>query len=80
MRINNNKIDLHIVTYYMSDDPEFKGDYTKMEIYSGEELLKTYGDAYHDHGGEKVDGFLDGLQAVGYTIFLTRENRIDEDL
>lgn len=64
----------------MPDDLKFRGDYTKKEIYSGDKLLKSYGDAYHDNGNEKSDGFLDCLECLDYTVNLTRENRVDEDL
>lgn len=51
---------LIVVTHYAFGG--IGGDYESVSIESEQgEVLKSYGDYYHDKGDEKVQGFLDGL-------------------
>lgn len=59
---------IEIRTRYGSDDPEFKYDYYAVDIYINDQLIKSYGDDYHDKGYEKACGWLDGFIA-GHAYF-----------
>lgn len=51
------------VTHYPDTDPECGSDYYDVELIdraTGKQIV-AYGDAYHDRGSEKMDGFLDAL-------------------
>lgn len=55
---------LKIVTHYFRTDPQFLGDYTSVEIYLDAVKLVEYGDAYHDKGRDKAQGFVDAVTAL----------------
>ena len=52
---------LTIITHYAENDPEFTSDYHSIGIYIDGELVREYGDSYHDKGKEKVEGYLNAL-------------------
>ena len=52
---------VRVVTHYCERDPECIGDYDGIEIFVDNQLVKTYGDYYHDKGSEKAEGFVEGL-------------------
>lgn len=55
-------------------------DPLRYEIEIDGEIVKTYGDDYHDDGGAKADGFVEGYaQAKGWKNYLyTFESKIDK--
>ena len=53
-------------THYAEDDTGFHGDYYAVVLLDGlGEEIAAFGDAYHDKGLEKSDGFLAGA-AYGF--------------
>lgn len=62
----NEKKNVTVITHFDKDeDPDCSGDYREIEIKIEDEFttwIETYGDAYHDRGKEKVEGFIDGLK------------------
>ena len=47
------------------EDDDFGGDYWDLEILDENgACIKTYGDAYHDRGSDKAEGFIDGMRYV----------------
>ena len=48
-------------THYFEDDTSFLGDYAEVcVLVDGEEVVR-YGDASHERGRERADGFVSGL-------------------
>jgi ABC-type sugar transport system substrate-binding protein len=55
---------LTIITRYDKEDPDCGGDYAEVIIKEGKTVLATYGDAYHDNGQEKTQGFIDAVRKL----------------
>lgn len=55
---------LKIVTHYFETDPRFLGDYTSVEVHLDGVKVVEYGDAYHDKGQDKAQGFVDAVKAL----------------
>ena len=49
-----------ITTHFFTSDPECNGDYCKVTVKLSGTLIREYGDAYHDNGAHKAEGFVDG--------------------
>lgn len=64
---------LTVITHYCKDDPEFMGDYTSITVKKGDVVLAAFGDAYHDEGQAKLDGFIRGLRLAGWDVEVTEQ-------
>lgn len=54
---------LCVVTHYHVSDAECIGDYCEVTIHNAAgDVIKTYGDHYHDKGLTKAEGFVDCLK------------------
>lgn len=60
-----NKAGAVVTAHYPNTDPDMISDYYDIEIQvtlpEGRKIKKAYGDAYHDKGHEKTEGFVDCL-------------------
>jgi hypothetical protein len=67
------------IVHYAEDDQGFHGDYFAVTLKDGlGEVIARFGDAYHDSGMEKADGFFLGAAwAFGREIKVLRENVAD---
>lgn len=70
-------LNIEIITHYAEDDEEFNSDYYSIDLMINGKLAATYGDYYHDKGKEKVEGFFDALNYLGYKMKLTETNVAD---
>jgi hypothetical protein len=52
---------IEIRTHYAKDDPDCISDYCSVELFVDDNLVKTYGDAYHDDGRIKARAFAEGI-------------------
>lgn len=69
-----------IVAHYPIDDTDFSGDYYDIELFIEGNLVKKFGDYYHDKGHVKVEAFLEGVAfASGKPIELTKTDVADRD-
>lgn len=62
-----NKLDtiIHItqIIHYSEDDKDFGGDYYSIQLKDDtNKVIASFGDWYHDHGMQKVDGFIAGIE------------------
>ncbi len=55
---------IKVLTHYFEDDPTFIGDYTSVEVFLDDLKVVEYGDAYHDRGAQKADGFVDAVSHI----------------
>ena len=55
-------MDILITEHYNKEDKLFERDYLSIDIEVDGQLIKEYGDYYHDKGYEKMLGFLDALK------------------
>ena len=66
--------------HYSVEDPECGSDYYSIEILDAAgKVLQSYGDAYHDKGWEKAEGFLDAMRAFDLLDTVTREDVADAE-
>ena len=75
---------LHVYYHYPEEDSEFLGDYLSIFVYSNYSPTKDtwclvevlrLGDAYHDSGREKLEGFIAGVEwASGKKVTVYRTN------
>jgi|GEM_PF-6372807 len=75
MKLENIK-SVEIVTHFLKDDPECICDYTSVDILINGKRVEDYGDAYHDRGDEKVDGFLDALKFLGVDLSIVKRTEV----
>jgi len=70
---------MKVVWHYEEEDKEFDSDYSCIDLFDEEgNLVWRFGDAYHDSGHEKLDGFIDGIVwATGEQVELVREQIAD---
>jgi hypothetical protein len=69
-----------IVTHYEKSDKKFMGDYSDIELFIDDKLVKTFGDYYHDKGSEKVEAFIEGVEwATGASLKVTKKQVADRD-
>jgi len=75
-------IKFKVVTHYPEDDPSFDTDYCSVDLYRDDELIKQWGDYYHDDGAVKCDAFIEGYtEAVGsQNVTVKRDNVADYEL
>jgi hypothetical protein len=52
---------VQIIFHYPNTDQDCDGDYYYVEIKVDGQIIKSYGDYYHDHGQDKAHAFLEGL-------------------
>jgi len=64
--------------HYPKSDRKHEGDYWQIHIKGGSELLKTYGDYYHDKGYEKALGFIDGVEYVSGNKIKTKVKHVSD--
>jgi hypothetical protein len=53
-----------IVIHYAIEDKECDGDYISVDIIFNNKKVKSYGDAYHDHGLQKALAFVEGCEFI----------------
>lgn len=57
-----------ITTHFYKTDPEMWGNYAGVSVHAtfpdGSVIAQDYGDAYHDRGYERANGFVDALTAI----------------
>ena len=53
---------IKVITHFFDNDPECGGDYQSIEVIINNKLVEEYGDYYHDHSQDKIEGFLNGLK------------------
>ena len=63
------------VTWYAEDDRDHSGDYWDIHLYVNGVFTEGFGDAYHDRGGDVLDGYLKGLESLGFTLEQTFEKK-----
>ncbi len=70
---------LKIVTHYFEEDSQFHGDYAGVEVLLDGAKLVEYGDAYHDRGLDKAQGFVDAVVSLlgAANVAVTREQVAD---
>ena len=73
--------ELRVVTHFSKEDPECAGDYWSVEVFDeAGKSIATFGDAYHDKGEHKIEGFLKGVAwLTGVSPAVTREDVADID-
>jgi len=52
-----------ILTHYPVDDPDCTGDYCSVDVLVDGELVRQYGDWYHDKGDVQARAFVEGFLA-----------------
>lgn len=55
---------LTVTTHYFESDPEFLGDYAEVSISLDGKTLRVFGDACHERGRERAEGFVEGFSAA----------------
>ena len=55
-------MDIVIRTHFMRDDPKCEWDYTRVEVIIDGDIVRNYGDAYHDRGAIRADAFVEGFK------------------
>ena len=72
---------LTIVTHFHRDDPKFLSDYAYVDVILDGKLAATWGDASHERGLERAEGFQAGVVAAlnGEAVVVTRERVADYD-
>ena len=53
--------DVEVRTHYFEEDPEYLSDYAEVSLHVDGVEVARYGDAGHDRGREKAEGFVTGL-------------------
>ena len=53
-----------VILLYATDDEDCSSDYYGVEILQDGKIIQEYGDAYHDNGREKMEGFFDALSWI----------------
>lgn len=53
---------LKFVWHYCKEDKTFCGDYHSVEVFLNSKKVYEYSDDYHEHAGDKIDGFIEGLK------------------
>lgn len=53
-----------VILLCATDDPDCSSDYYGVEILQDGKIIQEYGDAYHDSGYEKMEGFFDALSWI----------------
>jgi len=67
---------LKIIRHYGTLDTEFKGEYNTELLVDDKRVL--YGDDYHDHIEDKIEGYIKGFSyGSNKEVFVTEENRPD---
>jgi major membrane immunogen (membrane-anchored lipoprotein) len=52
-----------IITHFLEEDEYCTGDYCSVTIEDQKgNIVKSYGDYYHDKGREKAEGFIEGVK------------------
>ncbi len=70
--------EIKVITHYFKEDEDYVGDYDSVEITIDGKTVITYGDYYHDKGGEKAEGFIDGLSYIlGKKVEFNKEDIAD---
>lgn len=70
---------LHIVIHFFSDDTDFTGDYTGVDIIINNDLVTRYEDQYHDKGIEKAKGFADAVKILFPDCIISKAKIADYD-
>ncbi len=55
---------IEVITRYADEDPQCLSDYCEVQVWVNGEQRACYGDAYHEKGRERAQGFVDGVLAV----------------
>lgn len=72
------QLDLTAVWHFDKEDTDFGGDYHYITLFdNGGNQVHEFGDAYHDRGQEKLEGFIMGLRWLGYEVILERKEVAD---
>jgi hypothetical protein len=67
------------VTVYWKDDPAMIGDsYEEYLTVDGEVVLR--GDYYHDHIGDKIEGYVDGLRKSNDNVEFSTLNLFSDEV
>ena len=72
-------VKLLAIVHYAEEDTKFQGDYFAITLKDGlGETIAKFGDAYHDNGFDKLDGFVLGAAwAFNRPVTVARENIAD---
>lgn len=74
--------EVKIITHYYYD-PEFEGedqcngDYAEVSIQVDGEEVRRYGDAYHERGEERAQGFIDAMEILFPRVKIIKEKIAD---
>ncbi len=68
------------VTHYSKGDPSCYGNYYDIELLSESGMVIVEYGNHHDHGEEKTEGFIEGIEWVlGETVNLEKVNVADRE-
>lgn len=69
-----------IVTHFSKEDKNLNGDYYDIELFIDDQLVKKFGDYYHDKGSEKVEAFIEGIEwATSKSVKVEHKKIADRD-